>query len=287
MDIHNSEVENVISRALLEDLKIGDITSELLIPEGMMGTARIIGKSNGVVAGIEVTREVFNCVDSSLKFEALVFDGQDLRQGDIVATVEGLIISILKGERTALNFLQRLSGIATQTALFVKAVEGLSTRILDTRKTTPGLRSLEKHAVKMGGGDNHRHHLGDGILIKDNHLAALCHRDINLKQAVMKAKRNAGHHKVEVEVTTIAEAIEAVEVGVDVVMLDNMSTEAMQQVVEKVHGKVLLEASGGVDLDNIRSIAETGVDFISVGALTHSAKALDFGLDLESHPTLD
>jgi len=193
------------------------------------------------------------------------------------------VASILRGERVALNFLQRLSGIATETSRYVEAVRGTKVRIVDTRKTTPGLRFLEKYAVRAGGGQNHRVHLGDGILIKDNHLAALRARGLDMKVAIDLARKNAPHTlKIEVEVTTVEEAGEAVTAGADIVMLDNMSVEEMRRAVKSVGGRVLIEASGGVTLENVRSVAETGVDLISVGALTHSVKALDISLEMEA-----
>jgi len=196
--------------------------------------------------------------------------------------VEGRIASILKAERTALNFLQRLSGIATETNRYVKAVEGLPVQIMDTRKTTPGLRLLEKYAVKVGGGKNHRMHLGNAVLIKDNHLAALRSEGLSIREIVEKAWQNAPPStQVEVEVKTPQEAVEAAEAGASVIMLDNMSVDDMREVVKMIHGVALIEASGKITLDKVRAVAETGVDFISVGALTHSTKALDISLELE------
>jgi nicotinate-nucleotide pyrophosphorylase (carboxylating) len=228
---------------------------------------------------------VFARVDPSLKFRALLHDGDKLQRGTEIAAIEGKVGSILRGERVALNFLQRLSGIATETSRYVEAVRGTKARIVDTRKTTPGLRFLEKYAVKAGGGQNHRVHLGDGILIKDNHLAALRARGLDLKAVIDLAKKNAPHTlKIEIEVTTVAEAGEAVEAGADIIMLDNMSVEEMRRAVKSMGGRVLVEASGGVTLENVKSVAETGVDLISVGALTHSVKALDISLELETLP---
>jgi nicotinate-nucleotide pyrophosphorylase (carboxylating) len=230
---------------------------------------------------VNVTRQVFRRVDPELKVEFLLEDGARVRPGTKVAMVSGSIASILKGERVALNFLQRLSGIASETNRYVEAVKGLPVRIMDTRKTAPGLRALEKHAVKAGGGENHRMSLGDGILIKDNHLAALRSQGLNLKQIVAKARQNSPQRlPVEVEVGTVAEASEALEAGADVIMLDNMNLEDMCTAVQSIHGRALVEASGGITLDNVRAVAETGVDFISVGALTHSTKALDISLEL-------
>jgi len=225
---------------------------------------------------------VFLKVNPSLKVEVLIQDGTEVKPGDIVATISGSVASILKAERVALNFLQRLSGIASQTAQYVAKTQGLKVNITDTRKTTPGLRLLEKYAVRVGGGQNHRFHLGDGILIKDNHLSALRALGMSLKDIIAKAKQNAPHGlKVEVEVNTVQEALDAVEAGVDIIMLDNMSPDEMRRVVSLVSGRVKIEASGGITLANVRAVAETGVNLISVGALTHSSKALDISLELE------
>ncbi len=277
------KAEELVDHALAEDWAWGDVTTQALIPADAEGKATFVAKSAGVVAGIEVVHLVFSRVDPSLKFRALLHDGEKLQRGTEIAIVEGKVGSILRGERVALNFLQRLSGIATETSRYVEAVRGTKARIVDTRKTTPGLRFLEKYAVRAGGGQNHRVHLGDGILIKDNHLAALRARGLDLKAAVDLAKKNAPHTlKIEIEVTTVEEAGEAIEAGADIVMLDNMSVEEMRRAVKSMGGRVLVEASGGVNLDNVRSVAETGVDLISVGALTHSVKALDISLELEA-----
>ncbi len=225
---------------------------------------------------------MFLKVNPLLKVEVLIKDGAEVKPGDIVATISGRVASILKAERVALNFLQRLSGIASQTAQFVAKTQGLKVNITDTRKTTPGLRLLEKYAVRVGGGQNHRFHLGDGILIKDNHLAALRALGMSFKDIIAKAKQNAPHGlKVEVEVNTIQEAMDAAEAGADIIMLDNMSPDEMRRVVSLVSGRVKIEASGGITLANVRAIAETGINLISVGALTHSPKALDISLELE------
>ena len=279
------KIEELVDHALAEDWAWGDVTTQALIPAEAEGQASFIAKSAGVVAGIEVVHLVFARVDPSLKFRELLHDGDKLQRGTEIAVIEGKVGSILRGERVALNFLQRLSGIATETSRYVEAVRGTKARIVDTRKTTPGLRFLEKYAVKAGGGQNHRVHLGDGILIKDNHLAALRARGLDIRAAIDLAKKNAPHTlKIEVEVTTVEEANEAVAAGADIVMLDNMSVEEMRRAVKSMGGRVLVEASGGVNLDNVRSVAETGVDLISVGALTHSVKALDISLELETLP---
>jgi len=299
------QIEEVIDRALAEDLGKGDVTTEALIPGDRRGIGFIVAKKEGILAGIKVAKQVFHRVDPELKVEVLLEDGARIKPGSKVAKVSGNIASILKAERVALNFLQRLSGIASETNRYVEAVKGLPVRIMDTRKTTPGLRSLEKYAVKVGGGENHRMNLGEGILVKDNHLAALRSQGLNIQEIVARARQNAPlslrgfltpslrgakrrsnlqarQTQVEVEVGTLSEALEAVEAGADIVMLDNMSLEDMRKAVKSIHGRALIEASGGITLDNVRTVAETGVDFISIGALTHSARALDISLELEA-----
>jgi len=281
--LSEEQVDNLIDLALAEDLSHGDITSEILIPPNLEGKASILIKERGIVAGGEVAKKVFLRVDPSLKVNVLIRDGTKVQPGDIVATISGRVISILKAERTVLNFLQRLSGIASLTAKYVAKTAGLAVNITDTRKTTPGLRLLEKYAVRMGGGKNHRLHLGDGILIKDNHLAALRALGTSLKDIVAKAKQNASRGvKVEVEVNTAQEAIDAAEAGADIIMLDNMSPDEMRHVVSLLPSQVKTEASGGITLTNVRQVATAGVDIISIGALTHSPKALDISLELES-----
>lgn len=276
------QIESIIDLALAEDLGYGDITTEALIPPDLQGKASILVKARGIVAGSEIARKVFLKVDPSLKIEILIKDGTKVKPGDIIATISGSVASILKAERTALNFLQRLSGIASQTARYVARTRGGKVRITDTRKTTPGLRLLEKYAVRMGGGINHRLHLGDGILIKDNHLAALRALGMNLKDIIAKARQKVpAGMKVEVEVTNRQEALEAVTAGADIIMLDNISAEEMRRVVNSLPGQVKTEASGGITLNNVRQVAITGVDIISIGALTHSVKALNISLELE------
>ena len=277
-----AQIQEIIDNALREDLGLGDVTTGALVPADLQGRASILVKAEGMLAGMEVARMVFQTVDPSLRFQGLVSDGTKVQAGEVVARLEGAVSSILKGERLALNFLGRLSGIASATACYVEAVSGTGTRILDTRKTTPGLRLLEKYAVRLGGGSNHRFNLGDGVLIKDNHLAALRLMGMGLSGAIKKARQNIPHTlKIEVEVETISQAQEALDAGADVILLDNMSIEDMRRAVELAHGRAQSEASGGIDLSNVRVVAETGVDFISIGALTHSAKALDISLELE------
>ena len=282
MELPWEQVDNLINLALAEDTGHGDPTSESLIPPGLEGRASILAKVRGTLAGIDVAGRVFLQVAPLLTVEVLINDGAEVKPGDIIATVQGNAASIFKAERVAVNFLQRLSGIASQAAQYVARVQGLAVRIVDTRKTTPGMRMLEKYAVRMGGGQNHRFHLGDGILIKDNHLATLRALGMSLKDIVAKAKQNAPKGlKVEVEVNTAQEALEAVEAGADIILLDNMSPDEMRRVVSSVPSQVKTEASGGITLANVHAAAMAGVDTISIGALTHSPKALDISLELE------
>ena len=276
------DTQNLIDQALGEDQAFNDPTTTALIPPDLEGAGVIRSKADGVLAGVEVAFAVFRRVDSGLRTQALLDDGSALAPGDSVARVEGSAASILRGERTALNFLQRMSGIATETSRYVKAVHGCNAKIVDTRKTVPGWRHLDKYAVRAGGGANHRMNLADGILIKDNHIAALRSRGLSLKEAVTQALERAPHTiKVEVEVTDLDELQEALDAGGHIIMLDNMSPTDMRRGMEMVSGRALIEASGGVDLETVRAIAETGVDLISVGGLTHSSRALDMSLDLE------
>jgi len=282
MQLSEEQVDNIIDLALAEDISHGDVTTEALIPPELQGRASILLKAKGILAGGEVAKRVFLRVDPSLRVEVLIKDGVKVQPGDTVAIISGSAASILKAERVALNFLQRLSGIASQTAKYIAKTRGLVVNITDTRKTTPGLRLLEKYAVRMGGGQNHRFHLGDGILVKDNHLAALRALGMSLKDIVAKAKQDApGGLKVEVEVNTTQEALDAVEGGADIIMLDNMSPDEMRRIVSLIPGQVKIEASGGITLANVRMVAEAGVNVLSIGALTHSSEALDMSLELE------
>ena len=279
---YKEQIDDIIDLALAEDISQGDITSEILIPPDLQGKASMLAKTRGILAGSEVARRVFIKIDPSLKVEVLIQDGDKLKRGDIIATISGNVSSILKAERVALNFIQRLSGIASQTAKYIAKTRGFAVNITDTRKTTPGLRLLEKYAVRMGGGKNHRFHLGDGILIKDTHLAALRALGMNIKDIVAKAKQNAtGGFEVEIEVNTVQEALEAVEAGADIIMLDNMSQDDMCRVMSLVPSQVKVEASGGISLANVHTAASTGVNIISIGALTHSSKALDINIEFE------
>ncbi len=282
LQLSEEQITHIIDLALTEDISHGDVTSEALIPPELQGKASILVKAGGILAGGEVAKKVFLKVDPSLKVEVLIKDGTKVKSGDITATIVGRVVSILKAERVALNFLNRLSGIASQTAKYIAKTQGLNVKITDTRKTTPGLRLLEKYAVRIGGGQNHRFHLGDDILIKDNHLAALRALGMSLKDIVAKAKQNAPQGlKVEVEVNTTQEALDAVEAGADIIMLDNMSPDEMRHVTSLIPSQVKTEASGGINLANVQTAAETGVNLISIGALTHSSKALDMSLELE------
>lgn len=277
------EMEGLIDRAITEDLCIGDPTTEALIPEELTGKAVIFSKAEGVLAGVDVALAVFRRVDPALRTKALLRDGALLKPRANIAEIEGPVASILKGERTALNFLQRLSGIATETSRYVRAVQGYNVRIIDTRKTTPGLRTLEKYAIRVGGGHNHRRNLGDGILIKDNHIQALRLQGMGLGDIIRKAYANASHTiKIEVEVEDLDQVKEALEAGAEMLLLDNMPIEEMAQAVKLAKGRAITEASGGINLETVRAVAATGVDLISVGALTHSVKALDISLDLVS-----
>ena len=283
VQLPEKEVDAVIDVALSEDTGHGDVTSEALIPPALAGRAEVLVKEKGILAGIEVAARVFHRVDPLLKIDILIKDGSAIKPGDIAATIVGGVTGMLKAERTALNFLQRLSGIASLTAQYVAEIDGFSAKIVDTRKTTPGLRLLEKYAVRMGGGQNHRLHLGDAVLIKDNHIAALRAMGLGLKDIVAKARKNApAGITIEIEVTSAREAVDALKAGADIIMLDNMPINEMKQVVSMVAGKAKLEASGGITLDNVRQVAMTGVDIISIGALTHSYKALDISLEMES-----
>ena len=276
------DVTDLIARAVQEDLSAGDATTDTLIPPDLMASGVIIAKAPGVLCGGPVARAVFERIDPGVDVRLLVADGAPLAPGDAIARVRGAAASLLSAERTAVNFLQHLSGIATLTARYVRAIEGLPVRIVDTRKTTPGLRSLEKDAVRAGGGWNHRQNLGDGVLIKDNHLAALRGMEVPLGETVRLARARARHTlRVEVEVTSVAEAMEALDAGAELLLLDNMPPEEMRRVVQQNGGRALIEASGGITLETVRAVAETGVDLISVGALTHSAPALDISMDLE------
>ena len=278
----DAAVTALIDRSLAEDRTSHDVTTDTLIAPGLPGAATLIAKSPGVLAGGEVARAVFLRADPNLRAELLIEDGATLQPGDVIARVEGPVGGILRAERCALNFLQHMSGIATETARYAAAVSGTRAAIVDTRKTVPGLRTLQKYAVLVGGGRNHRMDLADGVLIKDNHIAALRAREVGLAEIVRRAKEGAPHTlKVEIEVESMEEAREALEARADVILLDNMPPEEMRRVVEMIGGRAVVEASGGITLESVREVAETGVDIISVGALTHSVNALNISLDLD------
>ena len=274
----SDEVETLISRALAEDIGSGDITTSCTVKPNAEGRGRIVAREPLVLAGIDIARQVFLKVDSGLAIILSQSDGSRALAGDKLLEIVGDLAAMLRAERTALNFLQRLSGIATLTRAFVDKVVGTSARILDTRKTTPGYRLFEKAAVRAGGGYNHRFGLYDGVLIKDNHIAAAG----SIQQAVGAAKASNRHSfRVQVEVETLDQLAEAIAAGADAIMLDNMDLKTMAEAVRLTSGKVVLEASGGVTLDNVREVAATGVDLISVGALTHSARAVDMSMEIE------
>ncbi len=262
---------------LEEDIGRGDLTSESIFSQNEMGSARLVARDGFVVAGVEtVAAEVFKVQNSTITAVDAIADGTNVSAGTVLLTVGGPAIDLLKAERVALNLLQRLSGIATLTARFVDKVKEYPVRITDTRKTTPGLRVLEKYAVRAGGGTNHRFNLTDGVLIKDNHIAACG----SIKKAVARVKKNIPHTiRIEVETDTLEQVEECIECGADIIMLDNMSPEMMTRAVKMINGRALIEASGGVNLHSVESIAGSGVDIISIGALTHSAPSCDIGMD--------
>ncbi len=282
-ELPGSVIRAAVETALAEDLGWGDVTSDTLVPAGLEASAVMVARQAGVVAGLEVAREVFLAVDASLDVELLARDGATVEAGAALLRVSGRARSILAGERVALNFVQRLSGTASLAARFVEAVRGTGARIVDTRKTTPGLRVLEKYAVRCGGAHNHRFHLGDAVLLKDNHRAAIAAAGETLAQAVARARASLPHTvTIEIEVDTAAELEQALEAQPDAILLDNMAPEELRVSVRRIRQArpgTRIEASGGVTLLTVRAMAETGVDLISVGALTHSAPAFDASLD--------
>lgn len=271
-------LDRIIENALLEDIHTGDITTLAVIAEKRTAGAKILAKESMVLAGIAVVGKVFHYLDHGIGFIPHFADGDSLKPGDVIADIHGESALLLQGERVALNLLQRMCGVATLTAEYVQAVKGTKARVVDTRKTTPGLRQLEKYAVRVGGGTNHRTGLYDGVLIKENHIAAAG----GISIAVQRAMAFIPHTmKIEVETENLAQVKEALAAGADIIMLDNMDLQTMRDAVGLIAGKALVEASGGVNLKTIRDIAETGVDIISVGALTHSARAMDISMLLE------
>ena len=276
--INSIYVDNIIKTALLEDINYLDVTTDYLIPDDQVNTARFLAKDNGVLCGIDIALRVFRILQPE-GFEATVYkhDGDVLEKGDIIAEIKGKTRTLLKGERTALNLIQHMSGVATATNRAVKIIEGTNASIADTRKTLPGLRPLQKYAVTVGGGKNHRYNLSDAAMLKDNHVDA----GGGIANAVAKLRKKLGHMtKIELEVRNLDELGQALEAGVDVIMLDNMSVEQMREAVEITGGRALLEASGGITDETLRAIAETGVDIISMGAITHSVKAFDISLKI-------
>ncbi len=271
-------VREIIERALAEDIGHGDITTEAAVDPEAEGKASVIAKQGFVLAGIEVFLEVFLALSPGVDFAVDHMDGDRIKKGETIAALSGPLAALLAGERVALNLLQRMSGIATLTARYVKAVEGTKVRILDTRKTTPGLRALEKYAVRVGGGYNHRFGLYDGALIKDNHIAAAG----GIRKAVNAARKGIPHTlRIEVECEGMDDVKEALNAGADIIMLDNMDADSMRKAVRLINGRSLAEASGNMTLGRVRAVAWTGVDFISVGALTHSAPAVDISMKLK------
>ncbi len=280
MELPHAIIASIVEQALQEDIGHGDLTTLATIPATAQATAHIVTRENGVVAGLPVVQAVFAQLDPTLTVVGQTPDGQHVQTGDVLAHIDGNARSILTGERVALNFLQRMSGIATMTAHYVAAVDGLPARILDTRKTTPGLRALEKYAVRMGGGVNHRYALYEAVMLKDNHLALLASEGCSIGEAVQRTRTTLGPTiTIEVEADSLEQAIAAAEAGANIILLDNMPPTLLRQAVETIGGRAILEASGGVTLDTVRAIAETGVDYISSGALTHSVRSLDIGLD--------
>jgi len=270
--------EEIIKNALKEDINYCDITTEVLIDEESLSEAKILAKEEGVVAGIPILRQVYKIIDPEVKINVFINDGEKLEKGNIIASVMGKTKSILKGERVALNFMQRLSGIAKKSRQFRSVTMGLNVKVVDTRKTMPNLRMFDKYAVSLGGCNNHRYNLSDSILIKDNHIEAVG----SITNAIVKAKQKAPHTmKIEIEVQTIEQLKEALDTGVDIILLDNMSIEMLEEAVLITNKRAILEASGNVTLANVRAVAATGVDVISVGELTHSISALDISMLLE------
>jgi len=275
MNINNINIDEIILNALREDVGTGDITTLSTIPADKTAHGKFIAKESGIICGLAICERVFKILDGNISFKASKKDGEKVEAGEVFAEISGNARNLLTGERTAINLLQRMSGVATLTAHFVAQVEGTQAKITDTRKTTPGLRVLEKYAVKTGGGTNHRFNLADGILIKDNHIAA----SGGIKQAVASARANAPHTlKIEVECENMSGISEALEAGADIIMLDNMSCEDMKKAVDFIAGRALTEASGNMGDKDLREVAATGVDIISIGALTHSVRSLDISL---------
>lgn len=270
-------VDDLIQQAIREDINYIDTSVDYLIPPEQAGKARFLAKADGVLCGLPVALRVFELLDPAFQAQCFYEDGDALRKGDIIAEISGSTAMLLKGERTALNLIQHMSGIATATARAVQLVEGTRASITDTRKTLPGLRSLQKYAVVCGGGKNHRYNLSDGAMLKDNHIDAAG----GITSAITLLRKKLGHMvKIEVETRNLDEVAEALRAGAEIIMLDNMTLDMMREAVKMTDGKALLEASGGITLDTLRPVAETGVDIISIGALTHSVQAFDISMKL-------
>ena len=277
MTLQRTQIEAVVTMALAEDAPYGDVTSQTLIPATTTATAELVAREPGVLAGAEVFEVAMTTLDSDVKVTLLAADGDRFDTGQVLARVEGPARAVLQAERVALNLVQRMSGIATQTARYVEAVAGAKARVVDTRKTTPGLRALERHAVRCGGGHNHRYSLSDAVMAKDNHLAVVG----DIGEAILRARAELPHTMhIEVEIDRLDQLDTVLEAEPDTIMLDNFSVEDLVEGVRRIGGRAIVEASGGITLDTIGAIARTGVDVISVGALTHSVRALDLGLDV-------
>ncbi|MEE1279944.1 MAG: carboxylating nicotinate-nucleotide diphosphorylase [Oscillospiraceae bacterium] len=278
MKLSQFYIDDIIKKAICEDINYVDVTTDYLIDENAHTTAYFVSKDVGVVCGIDIAMRVFELLDDNISFDIKKLDGQEVKKGDIIATMSGNAAALLKGERTALNLLQHLSGIATATNRCVKICEGTRASVAETRKTLPGLRALQKYAVTVGGGKNHRYNLSDAAMLKDNHIDACG----GIENAVAKLRSKTGHMlKIEVEVRNFDELQEALRAGADVIMLDNMNCEQMSEAVKIIAGRAKTEASGNITLDNIADVAKTGVDVISLGALTHSVKAFDISMKIK------
>ena len=278
MELMQFYIDDLIKKALLEDINYVDVTTDYLVDDNATTTAKFVAKDDGVLAGIKIAMRVFELLDDKINYEIFINDGQKVKKGDIIAKMTGKTRALLKGERTALNLVQHMSGIATQTNKSVELIKGTNASIAETRKTLPGLRPIQKYSVVAGGGRNHRYNLSDCAMLKDNHIDAYG----SLTNAVKALREKIGHTtKIEVEVRDFKELDEAINIGADIIMLDNMSCEMMKEAVEITNGRAVLEASGNVTLDNIREVALTGVDIISLGALTHSVKCFDISMKID------
>lgn len=278
MKLNKFYVDDIIKTAINEDINYIDTSADLVFSDDDRTTAYFVAKADGVLCGIDVAFRVFELLDDTFECKIYKKDGEEIKTGDLIADFSGKTACLLKGERTALNLLQHMSGIATATNNAVKLIDGTNASVADTRKTLPGLRALQKYAVTVGGGKNHRYNLSDGVMLKDNHIDACG----SITAAVEKVRKNLGHMvKIEVETRNLDEVKEAVDTGVEVIMLDNMSNDEMAQAVEYVNGRALLEASGNITAQTIKAVAQTGVDIISIGALTHSVKAFDISMKIK------